>query len=88
VTDTGGSGLAGFTVTLHWIDPNGVGHTNQMPFSLTTHQYNYTIVNQDAWAANQYIQYWITASDNAGNPATTANPPDGNHYLRKGECIL
>jgi hypothetical protein len=88
VTDTGGSGLAGFTVTLHWVDPNGGGHANQMSYNLVTHLYGYTINNQVAWAADTVIQYWITASDNAGNPATTTSPPTNQLWLFKGSCIL
>lgn len=88
VTDSGGSGLAGFTVTLHWVDPNGGGHTNQMSYGLSTGLYGYTINNQAGWAANGWIQYWITASDNAGNSSQTSSPPTNQLWLFKGQCIL
>lgn len=30
----------------------------------------------------------VTASDNAGNPATTSSPPDNSHWLFTGQCLV
>ena len=88
VTDTGGSGLAGYTVTLRWKDPYGAQYNQQMSYNLGTHLYNKTINAVDGWPENAWIQYWITASDNAGNLATTSSPPDGSHWLFTGQCLV
>jgi hypothetical protein len=88
VADTGGSGLAGYTVTLHWKDPFGSQYNQQMSFNLVSHLYNKTITAVNGWPENAYLEYWITASDNAGNPATTSHPPDNSHWLFTGQCLL
>jgi hypothetical protein len=85
VTDSGGSGLDATTVILHWIDPNNGTHQVQMGYNLSTHRYN-GIINAGSWPDGN-IQYWVTASDHAGNPATTSSPPDNSHWLFKSSCI-
>jgi hypothetical protein len=87
VTDSGGSGVNFQTVTLHWIDPTSTSHQVQMGYNLTTHRFNGTINTGSNWPDGN-IQYWVTASDNAGNPATTSSPPDSSHWLFKaGSCL-
>lgn len=88
VTDAGGSGLAGFTVTLRWKDPFGTQYNQQMSYSLATFRYTKTISAVNGWPENTWIQYWITASDNAGNQAMTSSPPDNAHWLFTGQCLV
>jgi hypothetical protein len=87
ITDSGGSGIVGTSVRLHYWDPNGGFHDIQMGVQIGTSLWGATVFNNSLWDAGE-ILYSIAARDNAGNSNATSYPPDSSHRLYKGDCIL
>jgi hypothetical protein len=53
----------------------------------STNVFTSTITNPGSSWADSNLEYWVTASDNAGNTSTTSHPPDNSHWLFEGSCI-
>jgi hypothetical protein len=81
------SGLAGGTVYLNFYEPGTFNlHKQPMALNLSDHLWRSTITAQVGWQVDKQIVYWIQATDNASNTATTY--PDSGHQVWEANCIL